>query len=555
MTVREALDALGPKNFSRVIWAGAIYLVLMIIQAYGRYLWRIYLIGTSHQVAKDLRRDLYEHLQKLPLSEYQKIRTGDLMSRATNDIEAVRMALGPGVLVIADAFFLFLFILPTMFYLSVKLSLLSLAFYPLVPLISYYFGKRIEKLFETLQYRMSEMSGYVQEIFSAVRLIRTQVLEPLVQNKLTRISEKYLKEGFSLSKYEAGFSPALTLITNLGTFLILLYGGWSVIESVITVGTFVAFQRFVVQLSWPMEAIGWAVTMTQEGIAAHRRILNLMELPQVVYFDANSYLESSALTPSSLLEVRDLHFTYPLASDFKLSVSHFKIKKGEKVGMVGPVGAGKTTLFQLILRLYEPTRDSIYLDDKDVRQIPLEALRKKITSVEQQIFLFSESIEKNVYLGREGDVTLSEVEAMLKVANVYEEILDLTSGVKSRLGEKGVNLSGGQKQRVAIARALARKPELILFDDCFSAVDVNVEEKIIERLLTEFSDIAFLLSSHRLSVMPRLDRILVMDKGEIVGTGTHTELLQTHRLYQALWEQTLHEKVAPKTPGSERVEL
>jgi len=523
-----------------VLWAGGCYLLLMIVQAIGRYLWRVYLIGTSHLIARSLRLQLYDHLQHLPLGYYQKVRTGDLMSRATNDIESIRMAVGPGILVALDALFIFIMILPAMFWLSPKLTLISFVFYPLVPWITARLGDKIDLLFERMQTKMSQLSAFTQESFAAVRLIKSLVLENRVQERFTRLSHEYEREGIAASKYQAAFSPLLGLLTNLGIFLILLAGGYDVIRGAITLGTFVALQRFVVQLSWPMEAIGWAVTMNKEGVSANRRLCEVMQA-SVVQSVRTKAKRSTGSSIDKLMEIRGLGHRFSNAettSGFALSLPHLGLNPGQKIGLVGSVGSGKTTLFNLILRLYEPPEGTIFWKGVDVTAIELQTLRSEIASVEQQIFLFSEDITANIEMGSRVRLSQSDIEKVAQHACIYEEIQELPNGFGTRLGERGVNLSGGQKQRLALTRALVRQPSLLLLDDSFSAVDVAVEERIINHLFENYSNMAFCFASHRLSVMPRMDEIWLVEGGGLLKRGTHSQLLESDSLYQALWEKS-----------------
>ena len=306
LLVKEAVDGLTRREMVRVYAMAVTYFVLMALQSWGRYWWRIFLMGTSHRVAKELREGLFSHLQKLPLPYYQRVRTGDLMSRTTNDVEAVRMAIGPGILVAADALILFLFIVPIMFYQSVRLSLMAFAFYPLVPWLTKRLGSRIDTLFSVIQVKLSALSGFTQESFGAIRLIKSFVLEDQTSKRFRRMSLDLSAEGLKLAKYEAAFSPVLSLITQLGTLLILMMGGMDVMSGAITVGTFIAFQRFVVQLAWPMEAIGWAVTLNREGSAAYRRLEEILSTKS-----RSEFYPSTKKCPSArgLLDIQNLDFS------------------------------------------------------------------------------------------------------------------------------------------------------------------------------------------------------------------------------------------------------
>lgn len=532
LVVKEGVDALHPGGRSTVLWAAWMYLGLMVVQAFGRYAWRIFLIGSSHYIARDLRSRLYSHLQRLPVRYYQSMRAGDLMSRASNDIESVRMAVGPGILVSADAILMFTLIIPVMFWQSPKLSLLAFCFYPLVPWITARIGKRIDALFEGLQTRMSQLGAFVQENFAGVRLVKSLVLELTVQKRFEAISREYRKQGLELARYEAAFSPTLSLLTNLGTFLILIVGGHDVLTGAITLGTFIAFQRFVVQLSWPMEAIGWTVTMSREGLAALRRVDEVLNAAPVESVRAP---EVARRQGDEVLSLDGLRFSH---EQFHLDLDRLGVRRGSKIGIVGQVGSGKSTLFALIQRLYEPPPGTVFLDGRDVLSIPLEELRRRVATVEQQVFLFSEPVESNVTLGARRSLAEGELERLARVAAIESELAALPGAQNARLGERGVNLSGGQKQRVALMRALARHPEILLLDDCFSAVDVDVEHRIIEGFLESYRDLTVLLASHRLSIMPLLDEVWVLERGRLVDRGTHAELIARSDLYEQLWRKS-----------------
>ncbi|NBX76635.1 MAG: ABC transporter ATP-binding protein [Proteobacteria bacterium] len=539
LLIKMAMDALVPGAIKAVILAAVAYLVVMILQSIGRYWWRVYLIGTANYVASDLRKELYEHLQKIPLMRYQRYRTGDLMSRATNDIESIRMALGPGILVALDAVIMFMMLVPAMLWLSWKLTLLTFAFYPLVPLLTAKIGNKVDFFFEKMQSRLSQMSAYAQETFSGIRLIKALVLENHSDRKFRELSGEFVREGQRLAKYESVFSPSLSFLTQMGTFFILLFGGKDVIAGAISVGTFIAFQRFVVQLSWPMEAIGWSVTMTREAKAAERRIEQILQENPI----EDTY---PALTSGSLgkeLEIRDLHFGFSRENEtsFALSLNGLEIPLGKKIGLVGPVGCGKTTLFNLLLRLYEPPPGTLFLKDKDIKTLHLSELRNRVASVEQQVTLFGEKVATNLVMGLKREASTLQMEQALRVAGVWEEVSALREGLQTFIGEKGVTLSGGQRQRLALARALLRQPELLLLDDCFSAVDVECEQQIIDRFFEAYPKLSILFSSHRLSVMPRMDEIWVMESGKVISRGKHSELIRSCHLYRSLWRESERE--------------
>jgi ATP-binding cassette, subfamily B, multidrug efflux pump len=534
LVLKNAIDALPAQRYDRVVTMAVLYMALMGCVALGRYFWRVFLIGSSHRIARDLRLQFYGHLLKLPVGSLQTVRSGDLMSRATNDVESVRMAVGPGVLVSVDAVLLFALIVPVMLSLSVKLTLIAFAFFPLVPWITAKFGDRIDKLFDSLQAKMAKLSALTQESFASVRLIKSLVLEGPTLERFLRLSGDYRGEGERLARVEAPFGPVLSFLTYAGTFGILYFGGKEVVAGAITIGTFVAFQRFVVQLAWPMEAIGWAVTMNREGAAAHRRLTQILALAPVEPVRAPA---ASRVPDAPLLEVRRLEFSYP-GSRFGVQLGDVRLERGKKVGIVGPVGAGKSTFLNLILRLYETEPGSVLFEGRDVAGIALRELRREVGNVEQQIFLFSESLAENVSLGRSTVLGESALKELAETAAIGAEIRALPEGFRTRLGERGVDLSGGQKQRLALMRALGREPKLLLLDDALSAVDVEVEERILEALLSKYRELGVLFVSHRLSVMPRLDEVWVMREGRLAARGTHGRLLRDDAWYAGLWEKT-----------------
>lgn len=531
LLIRSVLDAVPLKRVDTVIYAALGILGLMSLQSVGRYLWRVYLMGASTRIAADLRREFYAHLQSLPLPFYQSVKTGDLMSRATSDVESVRMAVGPGILVAADAVIMFVLIVPVMLFMSPKLTLLAFAFFPLVPWLTRWIGRKIEKIFEALQWKMSSLSSFAQESFGAVRLIKSLVLETTASRRFRDLSGDYALTGVSLARYEAIFSPALGLITSLGTALILVLGGMDVIEGAITLGTFVAFQRFVVQLSWPMEAIGWSVTLHQEGLAAFGRLRNIMNVTPAV-----DVLDRAKMARSLRIEIKQVDFTY--GDNFSLKLSDLVVEPGQKIGIVGGVGSGKTTLFNLMMRLHEPGPGAIMVGGEDVMSLARADIRRRIACVEQQIFLFSETIRSNIGLGSTINSDPECLSHVLRVAGILTEIQALRDGFDSVLGERGVNLSGGQKSRLSLARALFRRPDILILDDCFAAVDVEVEDRIIHSLFRDFAGTTVMIASHRMSVMPLLSQVWVLKEGRLVGRGDHGSLLNENKHYQALWHRS-----------------
>lgn len=541
LTIKWSIDALGARDTSLILVAGLSYLALTFLQSGGRYAWRVYIFGSSYAAANSIRAGLFDKLTTLENRVLSQTRSGDLMSRATNDVDAIRTALGPGIMIAADSVMLLGLMIPTMLFLSWKLTLFSLAFVPVVPWITAKLGIRIETIFEEAQRRMSRMSGYVQESFSGVRLIKSLAIESTVEHRFAAMSGLYRDKAAQLAATEATLSPVLGMLTSVGTFAILLVGGYDVIAGTMTVGAFIAFQRYIVQLAWPMQAIGWAVTMMREGRAAQRRIDDILEKPSAVSSYAKA-LDRPPSQPAALLEVHDLAFELGgNVRGFRLAVDHLTLSAHQKVGIAGPVGSGKSIFFNLLMRIDEPAAGCIFFRGQDVREIPLSTLRREIAIVEQTVVLFSETVRENLTLGLDHLVSEDEMWEVLKIAALDREAKTWPQGLDTKLGERGVNLSGGQKQRLALARALLRDPILLLLDDSFSAVDVDVEQQIIHHLLSTRPKMALCFASHRLAILPELDRVWVFDRGAVIANGTHRELLESSVLYQGLWARGARE--------------
>jgi len=546
LVIRDGIDGAIAANRPAVWKAAAFYLGLMAVQSVGRYLWRIYLLGTSHLVAAGMRRDLYARLQRLSPRYHSGARPGDLMSRFTNDIESVRQALGPGVLVALDALVLFVLIVPVMASISWKLTLYAFVFFPLVPWLTARVGQRIDTIFERLQRRMSTLGAFTQEVLSGVRLIKALVQEPEAARRFRELSKDYEREGIGLARYEAIMSPSLGLFTNLGMVLILFAGGLDVLEGTITVGTFVAFQRFLVQLSWPMEAIGWAVTLYREGSAGLRRVREAEAAPPV---ESVRGPRSHLVGTAGHFDARRLRYGFARAdgqAGFAIEIDSLAVPRGSKIGIVGPIGCGKTTLLSLFCRLEEPPTGCLYFDGCDVAGVPLVELRRRIGAVESNVILFGETVRTNVLLGT---TPLSDEEIRKFAGGVCleDELNAIPGGLDAVLGERGRSLSGGQRQRLGLLRALVRQPEALLLDDPFSAVDVDTEERIAGWVWRELASTTVLFATHRLGTMPLMDEIWLMDRGTVVGRGSHERLLREHALYRQLWERSERDSEAGRT--------
>lgn len=526
--LKSAIDSIALLQQEKIVTGAFIILALYLAQAIGRYLWRIFLIGASHRIVSIYRKKFFEHVLDLPAHSLREHSSGDLLSRATQDIEAVRMALGPGVLVIADCLILLLLILPAMWGLSPKLTLISLALLPLVPLLTYVCGSRIDKLFEKIQEHTSTMTGFIRERFTHVRLLKAFSAEKLATRELGALSDAYRITGKKLAFVESFFSPGLTFLSNLGTLLVLFFGGDLVLQGALTVGAFVAFQRLVVQLAWPLEAMGWAVTLTREAKGAHRRINALLNRPRV--------RENGRDVPPQgafpVLEIRNLDFS---TANLGLKAHGLKVERGKWIGVVGPIASGKSTLLDVILRMWEPPPGTVFFNGRDVTQIDPRSLRKKVRVVDQPITILGEDFLSNVSLSLSGRMPQSTLDELSRLA-CFDVAVRFGEGIEDdRLSEKGADLSGGQKQRVALIRALATNPDLLLLDDPFSGIDLATERKIFSGIRDSFPHTAVLFVSHRFELMAEMDEVWVFEHGELKARGTHSGLRATVPLYRQLY--------------------
>ncbi len=532
--LKNAIDAISLSQKGKVYQGAAIILVLFLLQAVGRYLWRIYLIGSSHKIASLYRKRFFDHVLNVPSHSNRSLSIGDLLARATQDIESIRMALGPGVLVIADCVILFLLILPVMWQLSPRLTLISLGSLPLVPLLTYLCGSRIDSLFEDLQKQTSLMTQFIRERFTHIRLLKAFSAEKVAADELNQLSLGYREKGIQLSLVESFFSPGLVFLTNLGTLLILLFGGQLALEGALSLGAFVAFQRLVVQLAWPMEAIGWAVTLTREAKAANRRVSAVFAIPGVEKSGPLPPLSSSG----PLLEIKNLSLPLHAHAEgpprIHIKGTDLKVLPGKWVGIVGPIAGGKSTFFDILLRMVEPSQGAVFFRGVDITTIPRKELRRRVRIVDQPVTLLGEDLLSNVALSLQGHVDPFILQRLGDISCFDAQDRFGDEVAETRLSEKGADLSGGQKQRVALMRALTTSPELLLLDDPFSGVDLSTETKIFSQLRQEFPKMGVLFVTHRFELMAMMDEVWMMQQGEFVAQGPHSRLLKESEPYRRL---------------------
>ncbi|MBP7633590.1 ABC transporter ATP-binding protein [Candidatus Ozemobacteraceae bacterium] len=554
LLIKAAIDGLEKGADASLIWKlGGLYTLVTLGQALGRYIWRQYFIGTSHAVAFELRTRLYTHLQTLSFSYFTRTKTGELMSRLTNDIDEVRQMFGIGLLLIMDTLFYFLWIPAIMFWLSPSLSLYVLAPAPLIPFFVVLVGRRIHARSAQVQKRLADLSSHAQEAVAGIRVIKGFRRESAQEALFADISRGLLDDQLKLARLEAVFHPALELAMGLGIFLLIWAGGRQVLDGTITLGSFVAFQAYILKLVWPMTALGMAINIAQRGMASLARSREILdERPEIT-----GPAESGPESPSGAIEVRNLTFTFPGCAEPVLRDITLKVGPGETLGIVGPVGSGKTTFLNLVMRLLDTPPGTVFIGGRDIREIPLPALRGTFGVVPQDAFLFSESVLENIAFGMKDKNDLSRARDCARIARILPEIEALPKGFETLLGERGVNLSGGQKQRLTLVRALAADPPVLVLDDTTSAVDADTEEQIRRELKTARAGRTTLIVSHRLASVQDADLIIHLDRGRIIERGTHAELLAANSAYARLWhrQQLINQyETSPRSTGSSKGE-
>jgi ATP-binding cassette, subfamily B, multidrug efflux pump len=547
--LKLAVDDLS-RGVTRGKLAGYALLLLAIACAGGifRFLMRRILIGASRDIEYDLRNDFFRHLQQLPLAYFQARRTGDLMSRATNDLGAVRMMIGPAVMYTANTLIVFVVGVTMMVSIDPWLTLVALAPMPVLTLSVKYFGGGIHRGFERVQARLSDMSAVVQESLSGVRVVRAYCQEPSEVERFRRANAEYMGENRALIRLLAVFLPSMTLFLGLGALVVLWMGSREVIRGRITIGDLVAFNAYLGLLSWPMIGFGWVTNLLERGLASWQRMLEVLDTPPAITdAEAGSRITSPAQIRGTI-EFRDLTFGYngrPVLD--RVSVT---IEAGQTVALVGLTGSGKSTLVNLIPRLHEPPPGTVFVDGVDVREIPLAVLRRAIGFVPQEPFLFSDTIRGNIAFGAmnagtaapDGSITVEQAAA---IARLDKDLEDFPEGYDSVVGERGITLSGGQKQRTALARAVMVDPRILILDDALSAVDTYTEEEILARLRRVMRQRTSIIISHRISTVRDADQILVLAQGRIAERGRHDELVALGGLYAELHsKQQLEEELA-----------
>jgi ATP-binding cassette, subfamily B, multidrug efflux pump len=525
----------------------ALLLAIALLGGAFRFLMRRILIGASRDIEYDLRNAFFARLQQMPLAYYQARRTGDLMSRATNDLNAVRTMIGPAVMYTANTIIVFVVAIILMASIDARLTLIALLPLPLVSVSVKYFGSAIHTRFEAIQAQLADLSAVVQEALSGVRVVRAYNQEPHELARFRAANEEYVRRNRVLIRLQGMFFPSMTLFLGFGSLLVLWIGSREAIRGRISVGEFVAFNAYLVMLSWPMIAFGWVTNILQRGMASWKRMLDVLDARPDIDDRAVSAAGRAAVIRGSI-EIRGLSFTYPASNVPALDRISLRIEAGQTAAFIGATGSGKSTLINLLPRMHEPPPGRIFLDGIDVREIPVATLRGAIGFVPQEPFLFSDTIAENIAFGvtpgpRDAADSLdTRIRAAAAVARLDKDVETFPKGYETLVGERGITLSGGQKQRTAIARALMVDPRLLILDDALSAVDTYTEEEILTRLRGVMRQRTSLIVSHRVSTVRDADRIFVLDRGRIVEQGRHDELVASGGVYATLHRRQLLEE-------------
>ena len=507
-----------------------------LLSGFFTFLMRQLIINISRYIEYDIKNEIFDHYQKLSLNFYKKNRTGDLMNRISEDVNEVRMYAGPAIMYGIQTLTLFACLIPLMFIKAPTLAAYTLLPLPILSVLIYQISKVIHKRSTIVQQYLSTLSTFTQEIFSGVSVIKAYALEPQTNNDLVNLAIEGKEKSVSLAKVNAWFFPLMILLIGISNILVIYIGGKQYLAGEIEVGLIAEFILYVNMLTWPVAIVGWLTSIVQRAAASQERINE--------FLNQESELKNTPTHEHKVkgkIEFKDVDFTYQDTNINALKHLSFTINEGETTAIIGKTGSGKSTILDLVARLYDTTSGEILIDNEPIKSIDLTSLRESIGAVPQDAFLFSDSIKNNIKFGKE-NATDQEIIDIAKDAVVHENIMGFSKKYDTVLGERGITLSGGQKQRVSIARALIKKPQIYLFDDCLSAVDTETEEEILNNLKKASKNRTTLIVSHRVSSAKNADKILVLDDGRLIQEGTHDELNTQEGYYKDLYHKQLSEK-------------
>ncbi len=518
-----------------LLFFGVMVLVLALLMGVFMYFMRQTIIVMSRLIEYDMRKEIYDHYQALTLAFYKRNSTGDLMSRITEDVNKVRNYLGPTILYGVNLVTLFGLTISSMVAVSPTLTFYALLPLPFLVAGIYYVSTQISKRSEVIQRQLASLNSTAQEAYSGIRVVKSYVREEPIVQHFANQSEVYKSKALNLAKIDNAFFPVMLLCIGASTIITVYVGGLQVVAGNITPGNIAEFVIYVSMLTFPVTSIGWIASLTQQAAASQKRINEFLKSkPEIEHLTTTTNHEPL----QGVIEFKNVSFTYPDTGIIGLKNVNFHLKKGEKLAIIGKTGSGKTTIADLLVRLYDVTEGGIFIDGKDIRQIPLDSLRQQMGYVPQDVFLFSETVAGNIAFGKKEAVERAEIEQFARHAAVYDDIMGLSDGFDTVVGERGVTLSGGQKQRISIARALIKQPDIVLLDDCLSAVDTTTEQTILGYLNEALADKTSIIITHRIPRMLQFDKIIVLDNGEVVEDGTHESLMQNGGYYAEIYEQS-----------------
>ncbi len=526
------------RYISLTLWEYA-WMVLLFAALMGifMFLMRKTIIVVSRLIEYDLRKQIFNHYEELDNAFYNRTSTGDLMSRITEDVSKVRMYLGPGLLYCINLVTLFILAITSMYRVNPTLTFYALVPLPILSISIYYVSSIINKRSTVIQTQLAKLNTVAQEVYSGIRVIKSYTKEDNFRKSFSHETDTYLESSMSLARVNAFFHPLMLLLVSFSVLLVVIVGGQEVAKGNITHGNIAEFIIYVNMLTWPFTAIGWIVSIVQQAEASQARIMEFMSTSPTVVSSTEADLNIEGK-----VRFEDVHLTYTDSGTKALNGVSFELEKGEILGIIGRTASGKSTVASLLLRMLDPQEGAIYIDDKDIKNLNLAQLRKRVGYVPQDAFLFSDSIANNVAFGEEV-LDMDKVEFITKKAAVYEDIINLPEGFETVVGERGVTLSGGQKQRIALARALIKEPDIIILDDCLSAVDTTTEQTILGYLDEALSDKTSIIITHRIYKHLEFDKVIVLDEGKVIEAGTPQELIDQKGYYfDILTKQSLDEE-------------
>lgn len=520
------------ENFLDFVFIfGILILIMALLRGFFLFLIRQTIIIMSRKVEYDMKNEIFNHYQNLPLSFYRKNSTGDLMARITEDVSRVRMYLGPAIMYGLNLLILFPLVIFYMISVNAELTLYSLLPLPILSISIYFVNNLINERSEKIQRSLSELSTFVQEAFSGIRVLKAFVREEDSAREFAIASEEYKHKSIELTRVNALFFPLIMALVGISTIITVYVGGIQVIQGEIGYGVIAEFILYVSILTWPVTSLGWVTSIVQRAAASQTRINEFLDIKNDIVSSRN--LEANI---HGGIVVENVSFHYPESGIRALDKVSFEIKAGQTLGIIGTTGSGKSTIANLLMRMYDPISGSIKIDGLDIRNYNISGLRKQIGFVPQDVFLFSDTISNNIAFGLDHADELV-IEKAAKDADVYQNIVDFPKGFKTMLGERGITLSGGQKQRVAIARAIAKEPKILILDDCLSAVDTKTENSILTALRKIMKDRTSVIISHRVSSAKLADHIIVLHDGKIIERGDHDSLMSQKGVYTDLYEK------------------